>query len=95
VAGALNWIEAPRESEFTCEVQVRYRAQAIPCRVRLLADGRCEVLFEAAFPAVTPGQAAVFYRGETVLGGGWIQKAISREAVSDQLNTLTELIADR
>jgi tRNA-specific 2-thiouridylase len=55
---------------------VRYRAPAIPCRLRLLADGRCEVFFEAAFPAVTPGQAAVFYRGETVLGGGWIERAI-------------------
>ncbi len=78
VAAAINWIEPPREREFTAEVQVRYRAPAIPCRVKLTADGRCEVLFETAFPAVTPGQAAVFYRDEQVLGGGWIERAIGR-----------------
>jgi len=76
VAASVNWIAPPQDAEFSAEVQVRYRSPAIPCRVRLLADGRCEARFDAAFPAVTPGQAAVFYRGEKVLGGGWIEKAI-------------------
>ncbi|MEK7379223.1 MAG: aminomethyltransferase beta-barrel domain-containing protein, partial [Candidatus Binatota bacterium] len=31
---------------------------------------------EESFSSVTPGQAAVFYRGERVLGGGWIEKAV-------------------
>ena len=76
IAASVNWIEPPGAGEFSAEVQVRYRAPAIPCRVRLLADDRCEAHFESAFPAVTPGQAAVFYRGDRVLGGGWIEKAL-------------------
>jgi tRNA-specific 2-thiouridylase len=85
VAGALNWIEAPRTTEFAAEVQVRYRAPAIPCRIRLRMDGRCEVFFATAFPAVTPGQAAVFYRGEQVLGGGWIERAINESLRVEEL----------
>jgi tRNA-specific 2-thiouridylase len=34
-----------------------------------------EVKFDEPQPAVTPGQAAVFYRGDRVLGGGWIAAA--------------------
>jgi tRNA-specific 2-thiouridylase len=85
VANSLSWIDAPREGEFSADVQVRYRAPAIPCRVRLLADGRCKVVFETAFPAVTPGQAAVFYRGEQVLGGGWIERALNESLRVEEL----------
>jgi tRNA-specific 2-thiouridylase len=77
VAGALNWIETPDAAEFAAEVQVRYRSTALPCQVTVQADGRCQAIFEEAFPAVSPGQAAVFYRGETVLGGGWIENSLS------------------
>jgi tRNA-specific 2-thiouridylase len=40
-----------------------------------LPDGSAEVAFEAPVRALTPGQAAVFYRGDQVLGGGWIAGA--------------------
>jgi tRNA-uridine 2-sulfurtransferase len=83
VAVDVNWITTPAESEFAAEVQVRYRAPAIPCRIRVLGDGHCEVIFEDAYPAVTPGQAAVFYRGDKVLGGGWIEQAIKDRSISD------------
>jgi tRNA-specific 2-thiouridylase len=76
IARAVNWIDMPNESEFAAEVQIRYRAQAVPCVIRPTADGRCEVRFENLLPAVTPGQAAVFYRGSQVLGGGWIEQAL-------------------
>lgn len=61
----------PPSSEFDAQVKVRYRTTAAPARVRLTEDG-AEVLFRARQRAVAPGQAAVFYRGEEVLGGGII-----------------------
>jgi tRNA-specific 2-thiouridylase len=76
IARSVNWLEPSGESEFTAEVQIRYRAPAIACMIRPAADGSCEVRFEEAFPAVTPGQAAVFYRGDQLLGGGWIERAL-------------------
>jgi tRNA-specific 2-thiouridylase len=53
-------------------VQIRHRHQPAPATVRSMGDGRAEVIFDAPQIAVTPGQAAVFYDGDTVLGGGWI-----------------------
>jgi tRNA-specific 2-thiouridylase len=71
-----SWIESLDESAIEAEVQIRYRSPAIPCVIRPDSHGACEVEFKHAFPAVTPGQAAVFYRGEQVLGGGWIERAL-------------------
>jgi len=75
-ARSVNWLEEPGDSEIDAEVQIRYRAPAVACRIRPDSNGSCEVRFAEAFPAVTPGQAAVFYRGERVLGGGWIERAM-------------------
>jgi tRNA-specific 2-thiouridylase len=76
LAGNVNWIEPPDEAEMLAEVQIRYRAPAIPCIIQKAADGDCEVRFMGVFSAVTPGQAAVFYRGDQLLGGGWIEGAV-------------------
>ena len=75
-AGSVHWVEPQEREEFPAEVQLRYRSQPVPCLVRVEADGTCEARFESVFPPVSPGQAAVFYRGDQVLGGGWIGKAI-------------------
>ncbi len=75
VAHSVNWLEPLDQTEIEAEVQIRYRAPAIACTLRPNANGHCEVRFKEGFPAVTPGQAAVFYRGERVLGGGWIENA--------------------
>jgi tRNA-uridine 2-sulfurtransferase len=59
------------------EVKIRYRHPALAATLALGADGRAEVRFQSgAGPAVTPGQACVFYRGGEVLGGGFIERAI-------------------
>ena len=79
VARGVNWIEPPGDDAIEAQVQIRYRAPAIDCAIRRLSDDRCEVIFKDAFPAVTPGQAAVFYRGNRVLGGGWIEKQLKME----------------
>ncbi len=64
--------ESPGES-FSCAVRVRYRAPEARAVVTPLADGRASVVFDQPQRAVTPGQAAVFYRGDEVLGGGIIE----------------------
>jgi tRNA-specific 2-thiouridylase len=78
VAHSVRWIEPPRGEEIEAEVQVRYRALAIGCRVRIGPTEKAEVYFKDGSATVTPGQAAVFYRGERVLGGGWIEKPIKK-----------------
>jgi len=75
-ARSVNWIEPPGDNDMEGEVQIRYRAPAIPCVIRKTSADACEVRFAEAFPAATPGQAAVFYRGDKVLGGGWIERAL-------------------
>jgi tRNA-specific 2-thiouridylase len=62
--------------EFEAEVKVRYRHPGIPARVRLLGPDEAEVRFHNGGPGVTPGQACVFYRGDEVIGGGFIQRAL-------------------
>lgn len=62
-----------------CSVQVRYRGKPVPARVERMGDGEhpgeMRVLFKEPVQAVVPGQVAVFYDGERVLGGGTIQRA--------------------
>jgi tRNA-specific 2-thiouridylase len=75
LAGDVNWVsgEVPTEL-FQAEVKIRYTAQEAWARVTPLESGRqTRVRFEAPQRDITPGQAAVFYDGELVLGGGIIQ----------------------
>jgi tRNA-specific 2-thiouridylase len=53
-------------------VQVRYRHEGAPASLEPLSDGSARVHFDDPVRAVSPGQAAVFYDGESVLGGGWL-----------------------
>jgi tRNA-specific 2-thiouridylase len=65
--------------ELSVEVKIRYRHRAIPATMRVDSARRAEIRFASRGPAVTPGQACVFYRGEEVLGGGFIERAIAQE----------------
>jgi tRNA-uridine 2-sulfurtransferase len=67
----VNWIGAgARDWEGT--VKIRYNHPGTAATISQLGDCRCRVRLHEAQRAVTPGQAAVFYDGDVVLGGGWI-----------------------
>jgi tRNA-specific 2-thiouridylase len=69
----LNWVScAPPTGPFVAGVAVRYRAAPVRARIEPETKGRAVVRFRDARPAVSPGQSAVFYAGDTVLGGGVI-----------------------
>src|SRR6202142_316303 len=74
IAKDVNWIsgEAPKES-FRAEVKIRYTAKEAEALVRPLDDGQVKVQFDAPQRDITAGQAAVFYQGDLLLGGGIIQ----------------------
>lgn len=74
-AAGVNWIsfDAPSET-VRADVRVRYRHAESPATITPLPDGRARVRFDEPQRAVTPGQATVFYRGDEVVGGGWIVK---------------------
>jgi tRNA-specific 2-thiouridylase len=67
-----------RGTSLACHVQTRYRQAPVPARVELQDEGRARVLFERRVRAVTPGQAVVFYHGDQVVGGGWIDGVLGR-----------------
>ena len=74
VAG-VNWIafDDPEEP-VRAEVRVRYRHTAAAATITPLQIARARIVFDEPQRAITPGQASVFYRGDEVVGGGWIVK---------------------
>lgn len=70
-----NWIsgEAP-DGEISCAAKIRYRQVEQPAKVCCLPDGKVKIEFEVPQRAITPGQAAVLYDGDVVLGGGVIER---------------------
>ncbi|OSN00845.1 MULTISPECIES: tRNA 2-thiouridine(34) synthase MnmA [Lonsdalea] len=77
IAQQLYWVDRDNVTEpFRCVVKTRYRQADIPCTVTPLGAERIEVRFDEPVAAVTPGQSAVFYRGEICLGGGVIEERL-------------------
>jgi tRNA-uridine 2-sulfurtransferase len=68
----VNWIVEPPVDAVALQVQIRYRHEASAAVVRTLPDTRASIVFSKPQIAITPGQAAVFYDGDVVVGGGWI-----------------------
>jgi tRNA-specific 2-thiouridylase len=73
-ASGVNWIsiDAP-PSPVRVSAQIRHRHKPAAGSVVALPDGRAEMIFDEPQPAITPGQAVVFYQQDTVVGGGWIE----------------------
>jgi tRNA-specific 2-thiouridylase len=71
----MNWVSiAEPAAPIRTEVQVRYRSQAVPASAIPLGDARLKLVFDEPQFGITPGQAAVLYDGEVLLGGGLIER---------------------
>jgi tRNA-uridine 2-sulfurtransferase len=68
----INWITEPPGASMELHVRLRYRHAAVPGILVPEDASRAHITFHDPQSAVTPGQGAVFYRANEVLGGGWI-----------------------
>ncbi len=66
----LHLLGSVREGE-RLRVKIRYQHKGATALVRIKDDGRADLVFEEPQRAITPGQAAVFYRENALIGGGW------------------------
>jgi len=74
-AKGVNWVAFDEPSKpVHAGVRVRYRHEPAPATIYALPDNRARVRFDEPQRAIAPGQATVFYRGDEVVGGGWIVK---------------------
>jgi len=76
VADGVVWHGPIGDEPVHCEIQVRYRHQPVTAVLEHREAGQARVRFTRPIKAVTPGQAAVFYGGDRVLGGGIIERAL-------------------
>lgn len=79
VAADLHWLADPPPKPFDARVQLRHHHPGVDCRVTPISPHQARVVFATPQAAVTPGQAAVFYHGERLLGGGWIEAPLSHD----------------
>jgi len=74
MASRVNWVSIPPpEAPLRANVRIRYRASEAPATIHPIEGHRVRVEFDTPQPAITPGQAAVFYDDDVVVGGGWIE----------------------
>ena len=80
----VNWhIEIPK-APFKAACKIRYRHKEAPALITPLASGGTKVVFDTPQFGITPGQAAVFYDQDRVLGGGWIESLHGSKLFSEQ-----------
>jgi tRNA-specific 2-thiouridylase len=72
-ASGVNWISGrPEVSWRRVSAQIRHRHVPASGQVRAIGDDQADLEFDSPQTAITPGQAVVFYDGDVVVGGGWI-----------------------
>ena len=71
-----HWVGAPPQLGEPLAARIRYHAEPVPARVTAIDGSSFELQFERPVRAVAPGQAAVLYRGDEVVGGGTIEPAL-------------------
>jgi tRNA-specific 2-thiouridylase len=75
-----NWISIPNlTGPLHVSAKIRSRHHAAPATITPMENGAVEVLFDSPQPAISPGQACVFYEGEKVVGGGWISRLSEKQ----------------
>jgi tRNA-specific 2-thiouridylase len=80
IVGDLNLIGMDHSDEpVRAQVKVRYASPAVPATIWPLEEGRLRIEFNAPQRALSPGQSAVFYQGDRVLGGGIIETGNGRD----------------
>ena len=75
IADRLNWIiisDLPEGEDLRVDIKIRHRHEPAPATLRRLNADHVIARFDEPQRAITPGQGAVFYQGEDVVGGGWI-----------------------
>jgi tRNA-specific 2-thiouridylase len=73
-AGGVNWIACERlKGSLRVSAQIRHRHTPAAGLIHAVDDGHVAMEFDSPQAAITPGQAVVFYDGEVVVGGGWIE----------------------
>ena len=82
-ASRANFLVDPPAERFRGQVQIRYLHRAAEATIELAGDAGFVAWFDEPQPAVTPGQAAVVYQGDLVIGGGWIDQALSLSALDE------------
>lgn len=80
IANDLNLVAIDRlDRQHRIEAKIRLNQKEIPATLFPHGKDRAKILFDTPQMSVAPGQSAVFYRGDTVLGGGYIERAIRSE----------------
>jgi tRNA-specific 2-thiouridylase len=75
IVNDVNWVTIERlERELHASVKIRYKNDETPAIIYPLENNRVRVKFEHPQRAIAPGQAAVFYDGDLIMGGGWIER---------------------
>ncbi|PTY01393.1 tRNA 2-thiouridine(34) synthase MnmA [Verrucomicrobia bacterium LW23] len=69
-----NWIAGEPEGPIEATAKIRYNWPEVPVRLHPLPNRRARIEFLEPQRSVSPGQAAVVYQGDTVVGGGWLER---------------------